>query len=501
MIAIKSIIDTLNSEEQQKFITYLYQKNKRKDTKNILLFKLLANSESDSKTICRQLYKTEKSNAYHALRKRLFQSLIDFTANKNLEDENSIDMQIIKYVLASRTYLLQKNYDIAYKILDKAERLADEHLLFPILNEIYHTKIQYASDYPKVDLDTLIKKQKENQKKHQLEDQLNIVYAKLKTVLNEITYEGKVINFETELNQILKASHIELNESLSFKSLYQILAIANISALVTTSYFQIEAFVLKSYSILKNRKDTEKQLYYQIEIVYIIANTLFRNKKFKISLNYINEMEQLMLLKKNRYNKEFILKKTLLQSLNLNFTNQPEDAILLVEKIIDNKHDDLESLLDLHLSLLMFYFQMEDYIKTKSILSKFYHTDQWYIEKAGMDWVIKKNVAEILLHIELQDDNLLYSRLKSFKRRYTNYLKQIGQQRILIFLNFVEDYYKNPETLYTKKFKDKLETSFEWTAIYKEDIFVISFYAWLKNKIEKGHLYQTTLQLINTHNY
>ena len=72
MIAIKSIIDTLNSEEQQKFITYLYQKNKRKDTKNILLFKLLANSESDSKTICRQLYKTEKSNAYHALENAYF---------------------------------------------------------------------------------------------------------------------------------------------------------------------------------------------------------------------------------------------------------------------------------------------------------------------------------------------------------------------------------------------------------------------------------------------
>jgi hypothetical protein len=497
MIDIKSIIDTLNSEEQQKFITYLHQKNKRKDAKNVQLFKLLSNSDSDSKVICKQLYKTGKSNAYHALRKRLFQSLIDFTANKNLEDENSIDMQIIKYVLASRTYLLQNNYDIAYKILDKAERLADEHLLFPILNEIYHTKIQYAPNYPKVDLDTLISKQKENQKKHQLEDQLNMVYAKLKTVLNEINYEGKVINFETELNQILKASHIELNESLSFKSLYQILAIANISALVTTSYFQIEDFVLKSYAILKGRKDTEKQLYYQIQIVYIIANTLFRNKKFEASLNYINEMEQLMNLKKGRYHKEFILKKTLLESLNFNYTNHQKDAISLVENIIDKKHDDLEALLDLHLSLLMFYFQMEDYTKTKSILSKFYHTDQWYIEKAGIDWVIKKNVAEILLYIELQEDNLLYSRLKSFKRRYTSYLKQIEQQRILTFLNFVEAYYKNPETLYTEKFKDKLEASFEWTTIYKEDIFVISFYAWLKNKIEQGHLYKTTLQLIN----
>tara|TARA_R110002094_G_scaffold85382_1_gene89501 strand:+ start:237 stop:1679 length:1443 start_codon:yes stop_codon:yes gene_type:complete len=477
-------------------VAYLHQKNKRKDAKNIQLFKLLAKPDSDSKVICKQLYKTKKSNAYHALRKRLFQSLIDFTANKNLENENSIDMQIIKYIVASRTYLLQKNYDIAYKILDKAEHLADEHLLFPILNEIYHTKIQYASDYPKVNLDTLISKQNENQKKHQLEDQLNMIYAKLKTTLNAINYQGKVINFETELNEILKASKIELNKSLSFKSLYQILAIANISALVTTKYFQIEDFVLKSYDILKSKKETDKQLYYQIQTVYIIANTLFRNKKFETSLIYIKEMEQLMQLKRHVYQKEFILKKTLVEALNLNFLNQQVEAISLIEIIIVKKHNDLETLLDLHLTLLMFYFQKENFVKAKSVLSKFYHTDQWYIEKAGIDWVIKKNIAELLLYIELQEDNLLYSRLKSFKRRYTDYLKQIGQIRILKFLNFAEQYYKKPELVLTKNFKTKLEASFKWTTVKEEDIFVMTFYAWLKNKIEQGNLYKTTLKLI-----
>lgn len=498
MIALNSIISTLSLEEQQKFITFLEQKNKRKDTKNIKLFKLLAKDENESKTICTQLYNTNQSNAYHALRKRLFQSLIDFTANKNLEDENSIDMQIIKYILASRTYLLQKNYDIAYKILDKAERLADEHLLFPILNEIYHTKIQYASNYPIIDLEELIKKQKENQKRHQLEDQLNIVYAKLKSALNAISYEGKIINFEDILQNTLKDYDIKLNESLSFKSLYQILAIANISALVTTQYFQIENFVLRSYKILKSKKNTNKQLYYQIHIVYIIANTLFRNKKFESSLQYINEMEQLMLLKRSAYYKDFILKKTLVEALNYNYNNQQEKAIELIELIIETKHKDIESMLDLHLSLFMFYFQKDDFLKAKSISSQFYHTDQWYIQKTGIDWVIKKNIAEIILYIELQEDDLFYSRLKSFRRRYSSYLKKIKQFRILTFLNFAEQYYTKPKRILTKEFKNKLETSFQWTTVIEEDIFVISFYAWLKNKMENGNLYETTLKLLKT---
>lgn len=495
-MALKSIIDTLSSEDKQKFVSYLQQKNRRSDTKNIALFKLLEKGKDNSKTICKHLYNTEKSNAYHALRKRLFQSLIDFTANKNLEDENSTEMQIIKYILASRTFLLQKNYDIAYKILNKAERLADEHLLFPMLNEIYHTKIQYAAYYPKVNLEDVIKKQLNNLKKHQLEDQLNIVYSKLKIVLNAINYEGKVIDFKATLSTILNQHNISFNESLSFKSLYQIVSVVNISATVTTKYHKIEDFVLNSYNILKTKKETNKQLYYQIHIVYIIANTLFRNKKFEASLKYIDEMKQLMNQKKGSYHKEFTLKCILVEALNLNYSNKQNEAIVIAKNAIQKKHNDLESLLDLHLSLFMFYFQKEDFKKAKSTLSKFYHTDHWYIEKAGIDWVIKKNVSELLLYIELQEDDLFYSRLKSFKRRYKTYLNQIEQQRILTFLNFAEHYYKHPETVITTIFKNKIETAFKWTSVLKEDIFVISFYAWLKNKMEQGKLYQTTLNLI-----
>ena len=498
MIEIKSIINTLSTEDHQKFVNYLQQKNKRKDTKNIQLFKLLAYSTYDSKAICKQLYKVDKSNAYHALRKRLLQSLIDYTANKNLEDENSIDMQIAKYILASRTFLLQNNFNIAYKILDKAERLADEHSLFAIRNEIYHTKIQYAPNYPKINLEDLINKQKANQKKHQLEDQLNIVYAKLKSILNKVAYQGNVIDFESELEHLLKAHHIEINTSLSFKSLYQILAIANISAFVTKKYYSIESFVMKSYDILKQKKETDKQLFYQIAIVYIIANTLFRNKKFETSLLYIKEMEQLMQLKKGAYYKTFILKKTLVEALNLNYSNKQNEAIALVEKYITKKHKDTETLLDLQLTCFMFHFQREDFTKAKSISSKFYHSDQWYKEKAGIDWIIKKNIAELLLYIELQEDDLFFSRLKSFRRRYSTYLKEIGQTRILQFLKFAELYYIKPKTVTTEDFKDQLETTFEWITIHEEDIFVISFYAWLKSKVENNTIYLTTLQLLNS---
>ncbi|MDA0177299.1 hypothetical protein OOZ35_07345 [Mesoflavibacter profundi] len=165
MTDLNQLVFSFSKEEQQQFINYLSKKNKRKDTKNIELFKLLQQTD-DSKIICNTLYKKQNKAAYHALRKRLYQSVIDFIANKNLDEENSIDMQLIKLLIVARACLSKKQFKTAYHLLDKATIIAEDHALFSILNEIYHTKIQYSYTYSKVDLDSLISAFKTNQKKH-----------------------------------------------------------------------------------------------------------------------------------------------------------------------------------------------------------------------------------------------------------------------------------------------------------------------------------------------
>ena len=176
---LNHIVSTFSNENQQRFIAFLEKKNKRKDIKNIQLFKLLTKNELDSKTLCTTIYGSYKKDAYHALRMRLYNAIIDFTANISLEEENSTNMKVIKYIMASRTFLQAKNYKAAYRILDKAEIFAKANYLYPYLNEIYHTKIQYAHTNPSINIDLLVSKFKTNKKKHQIEEQLNIVCAKL----------------------------------------------------------------------------------------------------------------------------------------------------------------------------------------------------------------------------------------------------------------------------------------------------------------------------------
>jgi len=494
---LEQIIVTFSVEEQQQFIQYLEKKNKRSDTKNIVLLKLIAKQELASNEIQNKLYASKNKDAYHALRKRLYQSLIDFTANAILAEENSTDMQIIKYILASRTFLTHKQYKVAYKILDKAETIAQEHLMFPLLNEIYHTKIQYAYTSHSEGIDKLIKKFKANQKNNFLEDELNIVYAKIRNTLNQITYKGDIIDFETLLENTLKEHNITINDSMSFKSLYQLMTIVSISAFVTKDYLRIEPFLIDTYQKLLQHTNKERQQYYHIQVLYLIANTLFRNKKFSESLEYLNKMHKQMQSRRNKYYNTFKLKYNLLLALNHNYSENAERAITILEEFTIKKHNDIEALLDIYLSLIMCYFQQGEFKKAQSIFSKFYHTDKWYEEKAGKEWVIKKNLIEILLHLELGNIDLMESRLLSFKRKYFPYLKSIQEERAITYLNLVEIYYKNPEQVTSKEFYNKVENSFEWTGVKREDIFVMSYYAWLKSKMEKKSLYQTTISLID----
>lgn len=493
---LKQIITSFTSEEQQKFVSFLEKKNKRNDTKNVQLFKLLANHDFDTKTMCLKIYNQNKKDAYHALRKRLYQSIIDFTANINLAEENSANMQIIKLILASRTFLYKQQYKVAYNLLDKAETIAKEQFLFPYLNEVYHVKIQYAHSNPDIDLKQLIEAFQENQKQHLLEEELNIVLAKVRLAITNMTYKGEVVDFEIILSNILKEHDIRTSNFISFKSLYQLITIISISAFATKEYFKTESFLINTYKKIANRKDLENQHFYHIQVLYLIANTLFRNKKFHLSVSFLELMHQKMQHPQKKYYNTFKLKYNLLLALNYNYSNRQDDAIAILEKFVIKNHPDLESLLDIYLSLIMCYFQKSEYKKAHHIFSKFYHTDKWYTQKAGIEWTIKKNLIEILLYLELGLVDLFESRLLHFKRSYFQYLKDIKQERVIVYIGLIEDYYKNPDQITSATFFDKVENSFEWIEPTREDIFVMSFYAWLKSKMENKPLYETTLDLV-----
>ena len=68
--------------------------------------------------------------------------------------------------------------------------------------------------------------------------------------------------------------------------------------------------------------------------------------------------------------------------------------------------------------------------------------------------------------------------------------------RVIQFIKLIAFAYEQPKEIETSSFRERVQMSFTWKEASQEDVFVMSFYAWLKSKMEKEELYATTLQLV-----
>lgn len=493
MNTVSGIINILSDTEKKEFVLFLKKQNKRQDTYNIQLFELLKTNDIKEKNID---YKNKP--ALYALRKRLHTSLVTFIANKRFENDTSEERTILKLLIAGKTFFEHQQYKTAFKTLQKAEEKAIKGEHFNLLNEIYHLQIEYAHLDKKLIFSELTAKYRHNQKKFLQEEQLNLGYAILRSELSKIKGSVAVVDFQKMIVQTIEQFQISLQEILTFKSLYQILFIANEYAALHNNYHEVERFVRKSYRFIQAKKEqADKHLFYHIQILYFMANMLFRNKKFGEAAVYLDRMETEMQKQDKVYYRQFYCRLKVLQCLIDNYSGKAAEAITQAENVLKNsKGAEISEVLDLQLSLAVFYFQQSKQHKVQEIFKSFMHTDTWYEKKQGMEWTIKKNLVEILLHIELKHIDYVVSRLTSFKRRYKKYLTEIKEERVLVFLSLVEKYLNAPEIFTSEAFKQQIEGSFEWKPYREEDIFVMSFYAWLKAKTERKNVYEVTLKLV-----
>lgn len=493
MSIIYLIIATLSKEEKSAFVRILKERNKRSDTKNIELFKLLSTS-NQSNGLDIVLYGKPAKGAYHALCKRLHDSLIDFIATKSFDKESSEEMNALKLVLASSIFFKQDQTYIAFKTLAKAELIAVKYSLFSILNEIYHTQILHAHLNSALDLQQIIGKWQVNKLDIQQEDNLNLFYATIQAELNESN--PKVTDI---ISRNLQKFNISISENLSYESLFKILQISNQVAHISRDYYAIFPFIEDAcQKIETSERSSSKHLFDHLQILYYLANTNFRIKNLKVAEKYLETMLANMHLENKKYYAIFYPQYAVIENLLLIYTGKNEEAIKNLQTFNFEKYKNKQvHTLDLKLTFVVSLFLNENFKEALKVYQDFYHNDQWYINKIGYIWVIQKNLIEILLLIELDYFELVESRLNGFRKKYTKHLKEHNETIVLAFLKLITIYYYKTEDIYAEAFIKKVDALL-LKRINETDVFTISFYAWLKAKIEKTELYKTNLNFITS---
>ena len=489
---ISLIIATLTAEDKKNFILMLKQRNKRTDAKNIDLFMLLDRQESQE-NLDVILYGKSAKGAYHALCKRLHDTLIDFIASKNIEEESSKEMNALKLVMVSRAFFQQQQAVIAFKTLAKAELIARKYALYNTLNEVYELQLAHAHLNELLNFQEVLKKFQKNKGKILQEENLNLFYA---AIQNELSQKDPVLSDIIERN--LSSYNISITKNLSYESLFKILQISNQVANATRNYYDVLDFIEKARKKIEVSERAENEhLYYHIQVLYYLSNTYFRIKKFKKSATYLQRMHDHMYLQNEKYYNIFYCQYVLIENLLLIYTGNLEPVIQKLSQFNYDKYkNEEEHIHDLKLTLIVALFLNERFYDALKTYKGFFHSDKWYSNKVGFIWVIKKNLLEILLFIELDYMDLVESRLKSFRKKHSAHLIEHDEKRILDYINLIAAYYHNKQSIHSDGFEKKLNTILDIDN-KEEDIFAISFYAWLISKMKSKNTYTTCLEYIN----
>ncbi len=489
----KEIISILSETERQAFILHLKSRNKRHDTRNTQLFKAIQKGNEF------KLQKEIGVNAFNVLNKRLTDRLIDYTASRLLDKENTLETDVIKLIILGRKLFSFKAYKAAFKLLRQAEKKAIKVQHFHLLNDIYQTLIEHSYHELAPDQNQLLNDFQTNKIAFENQSNLNMAYAVIRKQFHEYERQSAPFNLSTLIDDNFKKFGVKKDMGYNFKSLYQIAEMTDISGALRKNYFGVDLFFEQQIEKIKDGPlDNEEQLIYHIDLIYLIAHIYFRKKDFDQSLVQLERMDELM----NRYNKRYYnirqTKHQTLLALNQNFKGNSALAKQILDTILTTTKGALKrGQLQAKLARIMIHFQQQELNLAKKNLSELNRSDNWYIDNIGIEWLLNKKFIEILLHIEFGNTNYVDSRINSLLRKKTDFFKGVTAAG-LTFLTLIKSYHQNPQEVSSTKFMAKVEAAFEWKPTEEEDLFLISFYAWLKSKMVKKPLYETTLTLVGT---
>lgn len=490
---IYDLITIMSTTDKEEFQRFLSKRSKRKEGRNIALFKALNKGNED------KLKAELGTNAYHVLKMRLTESLSEFMSARVFEGELTQEAQIIRSLVLARKLLQLEKFETGRKLLHKAEFKASEIQHYSLLNETYHSLIEISHEAPFSEQEVLIQKLEDNTTNFLLQERLNMVFAQVKRAFIESEQGKKQINFDALVQDNFRKYGISISKGYGLKSLYQLATILDYAAAHSRSYHSVNLFFADKIEQLSPEElANERNHLYHIDLLYLLANIHFRQRSFLSSLSYLERMHEQMQAFSGKFYDQRAMKYHLLKALNTNFIGNVKAALTEIERInFTSKEDTLERL-QVALTHIMILAQQEKYNEAKSHLSQLYRTDGYYQRIAGIEWVVNRRFLEIILHIESGNVDFAYSRIENLSRQHKDFFNAKANHQIKPFLRVLKHYLNHPSAIETEEFQKFVERTIPWKSSQEDDIFFMSVYGWFKAKMIRKSVYSVTLDLIET---
>ena len=117
----------------------------------------------------------------------------------------------------------------------------------------------------------------------------------------------------------------------------------------------------------------------------------------------------------------------------------------------------------------------------------------------GREWLLKRLLMEVILYSELEEFELVDSRIRNIRRSFRDLLAVEPYNRAKPFLSIIKQINSAGNTANNSghNLSVLLESLFNFLPAEQEDLQAMLFYAWLKSKAAKKSFYEVLLEIVS----
>lgn len=482
-------------KEFEQFIQKYKNKASRKDLELISL--LTSKKELKAKEYTQELYGSHRLNTYQALRKRLLKQLTVFITQKHMSDDQSATSLLSGYISIIQ-YMLDNNNDfLAWTFMKKAEDLAIKTEHYDLLNTIYNYQIEHSSSPFANELNTTIKKKINYRAIAEQEEKYSMVYALVSQKLLEIKHANVNLNIDETIKKLFKQNDINTDITDNPKAIFQLVKIARSATIAKRDFHNLHQYISSQYQRLESKNAFNKSNHiYKLEILFMLCHALYRNRNFNECVEQIENFEQELEKYNGLYKKRFSTKITMLKSSTLAYTDRVDRAIQTTENLLDQSIKESDRLGAL-LNLGFYYFINNNLNKAAQINLRIGHTDRWCLKQMGQEWLLKKNLMEIIIQYELENYEIALNRIKLFKKHFSDLMEHSLYHRLKYYIEFTRKLITDSNTLKSEVLISEIKKHLIIIPAEQEDLQAMAFYSWFKSKVNKTTYKEALIDTIN----
>ncbi|WP_046246884.1 hypothetical protein [Hymenobacter terrenus] len=515
---LRTTLLTLGSDERRDFGVFIQrQRRKAAGRQDSRLYALLVQPKAlTAPQLIAKLYPDEPNAvAYYALRKRLMRHLTDYLLLRQRQLDTTAAASV-RGQLTLAHYLFEAGIPrLAWSTLRKAEKLGRESEQYEQLNAVYNLQIQYADSPHATPLAEILPRYRLNKKAADEEERANIADSLLRLRLREARVRGRAAVPVDSILQVILAEY-DLQEAFarSPSLLSRLMSITRNAMLVRRDFASFAPFIERCYSLMERRHGfAPAQRGHQLKLLYMLAHALYRSRRFAESVAYL-EKGQALAAGAVRQFRELGTRFTFLLAANYAFLHRNAESIVLLESLLrPSKPLAPEEDLTIRFQLTFHYFAEGKFAKANQTLLSIARTDHWLEQHLGLEWLLNRNIGEALIQVELGNHDLALSRVRAIERTLREQFPAVPAtladapepaeavpvggpyHAVLVFLGLVRELIEDPATERRPDFISRVTSMPAFLAQEREDLQVLSFYAWLRARTLGRSYYAVLLEL------